>query len=116
MLLRITPIFEVLNPRIYTAYIVLILVPVIPMRILFDYLYWRIYGHRREIETQALTDPLSGLPNRRNFLNISTDSLGWHTRHSRPASLMFIDIDRFKPINDTYGTAPATSPSNMSAN
>ncbi|OGW41114.1 MAG: hypothetical protein A2Y97_12455 [Nitrospirae bacterium RBG_13_39_12] len=56
-----------------------------------------------EIEKLAITDGLTGLFNHRHFqerLSQEFDRLG---RFSEPLSLLIIDIDNFKGINDTYG-------------
>jgi two-component system cell cycle response regulator len=51
----------------------------------------------------ALIDPLTGLHNRR-FLDANVDTLVKDAvRRSRPLSLIVMDVDRFKTINDTYG-------------
>ena len=51
----------------------------------------------------ASTDPLTGLPNLRTFTQRLGDEVVKARRHSRPLSLMMIDIDHFKLINDTHG-------------
>ena len=51
----------------------------------------------------ALIDPLTGLHNRR-FLDANVDALVKNAvTRSRPLSLLMMDVDRFKAINDTYG-------------
>src|SRR5690606_1758859 len=53
----------------------------------------------------ALTDSLTGLYNRR-YLMTHTTSMVEHARsNSKPLSVLMIDIDHFKPVNDTYGHA-----------
>jgi diguanylate cyclase (GGDEF)-like protein/PAS domain S-box-containing protein len=55
------------------------------------------------LSEQATLDPLTGLLNRRCFaeqLDLETEQFA---RHQEPFSLVLIDIDRFKRINDTYG-------------
>ncbi len=51
----------------------------------------------------ANTDPLTGIANRRSFFNISEQFLKTFSRTKSPISLMMIDIDHFKKINDAYG-------------
>ncbi len=51
----------------------------------------------------ALHDPLTGLPNRMLFDDRLAHGLTQARRHRRPLAVMFIDLDAFKPINDTYG-------------
>ena len=56
-----------------------------------------------ELSRAALTDPLTGCRNRRFFDEVIGRELQRHRRYSIPLSLLFVDIDRFKAINDTYG-------------
>ena len=56
-----------------------------------------------ELERLARHDELTGLPNRRLFNEQLYAVFGDANRNSQSASVMFIDIDDFKHINDTYG-------------
>ncbi len=62
---------------------------------------------RQEIEDgirhQALHDPLTGLPNRVLFLDRLELALARLERHDSLAAILFLDLDRFKLINDTLG-------------
>lgn len=51
----------------------------------------------------ALNDPLTGLPNRASFNDEIKSAISRARRSGKGVALMFIDLDRFKPINDTYG-------------
>jgi diguanylate cyclase (GGDEF)-like protein len=54
-------------------------------------------------EQQALHDPLTNLPNRalfRDRAEHALDRAGWRKQH---VAVLFFDLDRFKPINDTWG-------------
>ena len=51
----------------------------------------------------VITDPLTGCRNRRFFEEIIGRELQRHRRYGIPMSLLFVDIDRFKAINDTLG-------------
>jgi two-component system cell cycle response regulator len=51
----------------------------------------------------ALRDPLTGLYNRRYFLEQLSIEISFSLRNQMPLSLIIMDIDRFKSINDTYG-------------
>lgn len=51
----------------------------------------------------AATDHLTDLPNRRTFNERLDNEVVRATRHARPLSLMLLDIDHFKAINDTHG-------------
>ncbi|KTE05980.1 sensor domain-containing diguanylate cyclase [Sphingopyxis sp. H115] len=58
-----------------------------------------------EAQAQALArrDPLTGLPNRRGFVESVTPLLERARADNLPAALLLVDIDRFKSINDIYG-------------
>ena len=56
-----------------------------------------------ELQRQANTDPLTGLLNRRGFEMRATLAIGLAMRHDRPLSVLSIDIDFFKRINDVHG-------------
>ncbi len=51
----------------------------------------------------ALHDPLTGLPNRHSFEEISAEVLAGHATRTREFGLLYIDLDGFKAINDTHG-------------
>lgn len=51
----------------------------------------------------ANVDSLSGLYNRRSFLDIAQSQFNTCVRHEQPLSMLMIDIDFFKNINDMYG-------------
>lgn len=51
----------------------------------------------------ALTDALTGLPNRRAGMEALQRALAASVRHGHPLSVCLIDIDHFKRINDVYG-------------
>ena len=53
--------------------------------------------------SQARTDPLTGLPNRRAFDEEIARRLAEFERKGTPLSVVLIDIDRFKRLNDAYG-------------
>jgi diguanylate cyclase (GGDEF)-like protein len=55
------------------------------------------------IKLLAITDSLTGLYNRRHFNKLADDEINRAIRYSRPLSVMMIDIDFFKRVNDTYG-------------
>jgi diguanylate cyclase (GGDEF)-like protein len=55
------------------------------------------------MEEQARTDALTGLNNRRTFDVLLADELARAQRFNRPVSLLMLDIDHFKRVNDTYG-------------
>lgn len=58
-----------------------------------------------ELQRLAITDPLTGLANRRRFSTVAATELDRARRHGKPLSVLLIDIDRFKELNDQYGHA-----------
>jgi diguanylate cyclase (GGDEF)-like protein len=58
---------------------------------------------RQEAMTIALTDDLTGLPNRRCFQSLLADKIGTAAETAKPFALGLIDLDGFKPINDVHG-------------
>ncbi|WP_448203040.1 GGDEF domain-containing response regulator [Azospirillum sp. sgz302134] len=65
----------------------------------------RITEMHRQLLEQARTDPLTGLANRRAFLERTREEIARSRRYGHPLSLLMADIDHFKRINDTYGHA-----------
>ena len=57
----------------------------------------------RSLNIQATVDPLTGLFNRRAFQHRLDAEWARYRRHKRSHSLMMLDIDHFKKVNDTYG-------------
>lgn len=55
------------------------------------------------LEELALTDPLTGLPNRRAIESWAARQLSGAARHGFPFWVVVIDLDHFKGINDAYG-------------
>jgi diguanylate cyclase (GGDEF)-like protein/PAS domain S-box-containing protein len=60
---------------------------------------------QRKLRWQASHDSLTGLANRRTFEEKVTRTLGSKRATEFPASIMFIDLDRFKQVNDSAGHA-----------
>jgi len=58
-----------------------------------------------ELENLATTDALTRVLNRRGFEESLTHELSIARRHGVGGVLIFVDLDGFKPINDTYGHA-----------
>jgi diguanylate cyclase (GGDEF)-like protein len=55
------------------------------------------------VQNMAAVDELTGIANRRRFLETAERDVDAAARHGRPLAAMMIDIDHFKNINDTYG-------------
>ncbi|MCB2187056.1 MAG: sensor domain-containing diguanylate cyclase [Deltaproteobacteria bacterium] len=62
---------------------------------------------RRRMEERlrllATTDGLTGLPNRRHFLELGRRELERARRYGLPLTALMLDVDHFKRVNDTYG-------------
>ena len=63
----------------------------------------RLEHAQGRLRRMVITDPLTGCRNRRFFDEIIGRELQRHRRYGIPLSLLFVDIDRFKTINDTFG-------------
>ncbi len=58
---------------------------------------------REELHRAARIDMLTGLPNRRAVMEELTAALALSAAGGNGTALLFIDLDRFKPVNDTFG-------------
>lgn len=74
-------------------------VPDEKMRNLFE----AISGHYRELEYLARFDPLTGVANRRHFVEMVEAEMARSSRYGKPLSILMMDIDQLKEINDVYG-------------
>jgi diguanylate cyclase (GGDEF)-like protein len=71
------------------------------------FIFLAMAKERMELEHKvaATTDPLTGIANRRAFLEAATRSLKQRTRTPQPVSALLFDLDQFKSINDRFGHA-----------
>ncbi|MDQ6835681.1 MAG: GGDEF domain-containing protein, partial [Actinomycetota bacterium] len=58
---------------------------------------------RAQLLTEASTDSLTGLSNQRSFQRHLGDEVSRAKRHRRPVTLILLDLDRFKAVNDARG-------------
>jgi diguanylate cyclase len=63
----------------------------------------KLARQNRRLDELGRTDGLTGLANRRQCFALAEIELARHYRTGRPASLLILDIDHFKDINDRYG-------------
>jgi diguanylate cyclase (GGDEF)-like protein len=66
-------------------------------------LFEAISGYYRELEYLARIDPLTGVANRRYFAEMVEVEMARSSRYGKPLSILMMDIDQFKEINDAYG-------------
>ncbi|WP_299195032.1 EAL domain-containing protein [uncultured Amphritea sp.] len=57
----------------------------------------------KQLEHQAFHDSLTGLPNRATYDNNLSTAINYAERRNEQLTIMFLDLDRFKDINDTLG-------------
>jgi diguanylate cyclase (GGDEF)-like protein/PAS domain S-box-containing protein len=65
--------------------------------------FTQFYRLKEELARQATTDELTGVRNRRSLLETARQEFSRATRYSQPLSVLMLDIDHFKAINDSYG-------------
>ena len=70
-----------------------------------DTLFDQLETQKAELEKIALHDSLTGLPNRALFGELTHAAVAGAARDGSRLALLFIDIDRFKAVNDTLGHA-----------
>jgi diguanylate cyclase (GGDEF)-like protein len=58
-----------------------------------------------QVQALAVKDEMTGIANRRRFFEVAARDLAAAARHSRPLTVLMVDIDHFKRVNDTYGHA-----------
>lgn len=63
----------------------------------------RLRQQLADLYEQARTDPLTGLSNYRNFLDSLAREMERSQRSGQPTSLIMLDLDHFKQVNDTFG-------------
>ncbi len=71
----------------------------------FGFLLMAIDCLRNEVADLALMDDLTGVGNRRHLLQRLTEECARSERSNQPFALLVVDLDGFKPINDTHGHA-----------
>ena len=59
----------------------------------------------KELEEYAYRDPLTGLNNRRHFIELAQPAISKAERTGQPYFVFMLDLDHFKNVNDTYGHA-----------
>ena len=62
-----------------------------------------LYSAQSEVKKLALEDPVTGLPNRRNFNQMLEHSIAYADRYDTKCAILLLDLDNFKNVNDTMG-------------
>lgn len=88
------------NHLLYQSVIFINMVEVIVVMTIFSN---QIEVNEEKLTKLATTDSLTGLTNRRFFFEQGADLLKLSLKHHKPFSLIIIDFDNFKKVNDTYG-------------
>jgi diguanylate cyclase (GGDEF)-like protein len=91
--------------------LVLYLIAALGMQLMtFEDMTWELRRTNRRLEAaqgklrrMVITDPLTGCRNRRFFDEIIGRELQRHRRYGIPMSVLFVDVDHFKAVNDTLG-------------
>ena len=63
----------------------------------------RDYKKTQQLKALAHFDPLTGTANRHLFYDRLKQAVKQSRRNNTPLSIMYFDLDKFKPVNDTYG-------------
>jgi diguanylate cyclase (GGDEF)-like protein len=71
----------------------------------FDQLFRALFVSQRQLSELAIRDPLTGLGNRRYFMERAEAACGLAQRHRRELCVLMLDIDHFKAVNDRHGHA-----------
>jgi diguanylate cyclase (GGDEF)-like protein len=64
---------------------------------------WFVADLQKELVQAATIDALTGVPNRRAFMELTERELNRAKRYGSKVALVMVDLDLFKRINDTYG-------------
>jgi len=73
--------------------------------LVFNPMFKRIEAQEQALHKLAFIDPLANCHNRRSFLTNANTTFERSRRYKHTFAILFIDIDRFKDINDNYGHA-----------
>ena len=69
----------------------------------------RLEAERDALRASALSDPLTGVANRRSLLERIDYEIARHSRSRHSFALVMLDLDGFKLLNDRFGHPPATT-------
>lgn len=104
-LLRLFGYASHLNLSVYIVYVGLVYFPIVMILVLIEHLIHRNIYSRGELERRATTDPLTGTGNRLHFSEVAQRVLDRSQEIGQPVSVLFVDADHFKDLNDRHGHA-----------
>lgn len=70
---------------------------------IFNDMVERVHKHNVQLEKLSTVDPLTGLFNRRHLMDMFAMHIKRYDRNQVPFSILMVDLDFFKKINDSYG-------------
>lgn len=73
--------------------------------LIMEFLYFILYRQETRLREQTIRDPLTNAYNRRAMMDVLEHTAALSARHDTPSSILMIDIDHFKSINDDFGHA-----------
>lgn len=97
------PFAPEVSQRTLLACVPFLFVYAVALSVLTHHLGRRIAKQNRDLERLTRTDPIMQLPNRPYFEIRALNEFSRFKRSGHPVTLLLIDIDHFKPINDRYG-------------
>ena len=65
----------------------------------------RQFRRSRKLHRMAMTDPLTGIANRRHIEELARRALAHASAHGEPLCMLVLDVDHFKGVNDAFGHA-----------
>jgi len=101
LILLLTPQMNFLQGIVLAIGLPLLVVP--PLGYSHHKLIFDLETSRKKIEELSRTDGLTGLLNRRFFFEKVEDNMALAKRYGYPISLLLIDLDHFKSVNDRFG-------------
>ncbi|GLX77305.1 hypothetical protein tinsulaeT_06450 [Thalassotalea insulae] len=98
-----TPLLQLSEQMNHLIYQSVVLVNMIEVVIVLTLFVKQIENNEQQLRTQATTDALTGIANRRYFFQQTEQALAQAKLQQRSFSVLIIDFDLFKQINDNYG-------------
>ena len=89
----------------YATAVAVLLVAIAAMLVYMAGLNHRLRSSEARMRELAMHDGLTALPNRKMFAEVSDKAIANAARHGTLLSVLYLDLDGFKPVNDTFGHA-----------